>query len=140
MLLKWILIIFFISLIGLEINHIYDYRYSSTSERRILLLVLLILIIQYKNKYTWSAGILLCSYALYYLIAVAGKYSDFTALDFTARMYSLLQDNFTKGWRIFATGFPIYFYIISIVIFLTPMGRKWYGISFKKPSNTPSIN
>lgn len=138
--LKWILAAVFIILIGIEIFHIIEHKHSISSQRRMLLLISLTLITLHKNKYTWLAGVILFSYALYYLAVVAGKYSDFTTLEFTAGFYILFKDVMGMSWRIFVKAFPFYFYFISFVIFLTPMGRRWYGISFRKQPKISSLN
>lgn len=134
---KWALVIFFLLLIVLDMPHI---RHSINTQRRIMVLLVLNIILLYKNRYTWTIGIILCSYAWYYLIAIAGKYSVYVAFDLTASLKHIFHtsNRTTIGAIIYC--FPFYFYFISFIIFLTPMGRGWYGISFKKPSNKLNIN
>lgn len=127
--LKWALVVFFLLLIALDIPHT---RRSSYTQNRIIVLISLTIILLYKNRYTWIIGIILCAYAWYYLIAVAGKYSQYVAFDLTARLKYIFHTSNRTITGAIIYCFPFYFYFISFVIFLTPMGRRWYGISFKK--------
>lgn len=138
--LKWILVAFFTLLIGLEILYIIEHKHFYISERRILLLLVLNVILLFKNRYTWLIGVTLFSYSLYYIIVVTVNYSDFVSLEFTARLYILLKPNLGRGWQIIVRGFPLYFYFISLFIFLSPIGRKWYGVALKKQHKISSLN
>jgi len=135
--LKWTLVAFFTLLIGLEILYVLEHKHFYISERRILLLLVLNVILLFKNRYTWLIGILLFSYSLYYITVVAVNYSYFVSLEFTSRLYILLKHNLGRGWQIFARGFPFYFYFISLFIFLSPIGRRWYGVALKNNTKYP---
>lgn len=127
--LKWTLVVFFLLLITLDIPHA---KHSSNTQDRIMVLIALTIILLYKNRYTWIIGIILCSYAWYYLIAIAGKYSEYVAFDLTARLKYIFHTSNRTTFGAITYCFPFYFYFISFVIFITPMGRRWYSISFKK--------
>jgi|GEM_PF-3513633 len=135
--LKWTLVIFFLLLITLDTSH---FRHSINTQNRIMVLIALIIILLYRNRYTWVIGIILCSYAWYYLIAIAGKYSEYVAFDLTARLKYIFHTSNRTTFGAIIYCFPFYFYFISFVIFLSPMGRRWYGISFKKQQKISSLS
>jgi len=135
--LKWTLAVFFLLIIALDMPHT---RHSSNTQDRIVVLIVLTIILLYKNRYTWVIGIILCAYGWYYLIAIAGKYSEYVAFDLTARLKHIFHtsNRTTIGAIIYC--FPFYFYFTSFIILLTPMGRRWYGISFKKQPKISSLS
>jgi len=131
--LKWLLVTFFIFLIGIEVYTISIERYSSVQERRILLFLVLIGIFLFKNRYTYLLAITLFLSCLYYLIVVSSKYSDFVAVDFMGSLFSLLNPHTNSKTAFFLFQFPIYFYFLAFMSFTTPLVRKWYKFYTKKP-------
>lgn len=136
--LKWLLVTFFILLIGIEVYTISIHHYSAVHERRIMLLLVLIGIILFRNRYTYLLAITLFLSCLYYLIVVSSKYSDFVAVDFMGSLYWLLSPAANSKTAFFLFNFSIYFYFLAFMIFTTPLIRKWYKFSTLKPPTKKS--
>ncbi len=136
--LKWLLVTFFIFLIGIEVYTISIKHYSAVHERRILLLLVLIGIFLFKNRYTYLLAITLFLSCLCYLIVVSSKYSDFVAVDFMGSFILLLNSFTNSKAPFFIYNFSIYFYFLAFMSFTTPLVRKWYKFYSKKPPTKKS--
>ena len=136
--LKWLLVTFFIFLIGIEVYTISIKHYSAVHERRILLLLVLIGIFLFRNRYTYLLAIAIFLSCLYYLIVVSSKYSDFVAVDFMGSLFWLLNPSTNTKTAFFLLNFSIYFYFLAFMSFTTPLVRKWYKFYSKKPPTKKS--
>ena len=129
--LKWILIYFFAFLIGVKlyltvIFHITLDKYS------IVLLLALCFILIYKSKISWYIGIAIFLYGIYTLVFISSKVAEPTTMEFTSSLNYLIYGEHTGFFmRGVINIIPDYFYLITLIIFLTKKVRQQYHVTRK---------
>jgi len=114
------------ALLCAEIHLVYTNILSLRSSYIILLLVLLILH-NVRNKISWGGIIILCAYGIFNILYYGSTVAYATSMDFTASFrYVTLEGSANPVINWILRLFPVLFYCLNLVLFLTAYVRKLY--------------
>jgi hypothetical protein len=103
---------------------------ATLHKMNIAVLLILILLLIYRKRATWIAGVCLFTYGILYFLFISAYKSDPGSLEFTSTLNTFLFGGYTGNpWRHVIHLIPFIFYAVSLIVFLTNPVRKQYHIT-----------
>ena len=102
---------------------------ATFNKMSVVVLLTLVLVLTYKKRICWIIGVCLFSYGVYYFLFIDAYKSSPGALEFTSTLETFLFGGYTGNpLRRIIHFFPLGFYAVALVTFLTTAVRKQYHI------------